>query len=200
MTPKELPDKLTTITAPALWNELLLQWETLGVNPKRCAVELKMAHVKLETGFRACHNWNLGNIKSVTGDGCDWQYFSCGEEIPATHLAACERVGPGLVTVKARYQRGGQEWLSLWISKPHPWTKFKAYETLADGLKGQLEYLKRHPDVLAALMTGDAEAYNDALVAAHYYTAGKAQYLAALKACQTEMTRACRDFDWGDVA
>jgi hypothetical protein len=49
-------------------------------------------------------------------------------------------------------------------------------------------------------MTGDATAYNDALVAAGYYTAGKAQYLDTLKKRLEIVRVACRDFDWGDVA
>lgn len=200
MTPRELPDKLTALTIPELWNALLIQWETLGVNPTRCAVELKLAHIKLETGLKYCHNWNIGNTKSATGDGKSWQFFSCGEEIPASRLTAISALLPGSVDVKSRYVRGGVEYCSVWIRAPHPWTRFQAFDTLAEGIVGQLRYLKRHPAVLAALMTGDAESYNDALVSAGYYTAGKAQYLKTLKACLADVVIACRDLDWGDVA
>lgn len=199
MTPHEIPARKTELTIPALWNALLIGWETMGVNPTRCAVELKLAHIKLETGLRACWNWNLGNTKSGTNDGKCWQYFSCGEEIPEGRVKAIDALLPGHLEVRSRYARNGVPYASVWIKAPHPWTKFQAFETLEEGIAGQLGYLKRHPKVLAALMTGDPTAYNDALVAAAYYTAGKSQYLSALKANLNDVVRVCRELDWGDV-
>lgn len=204
MTPRELPDKLTPVTIPELWNALLLKWESLNVPPRRCAVELKLAHIHLETSLTSCHNYNLGNVKSVRDDGRCWQYFACGEEIPESKLAQVEALGPGLVTVKARYQRGdergmGAPWVSIWIVPRHPWTRFAAFETLADGVELQLRYLRTHPGVLAALQSGDPRAYNDQLVAAGYYTAGAAQYLKTLQQRLELVRKACRDLDWGDV-
>jgi len=205
--PHEIPDKLTALTIPGLWNALLVQWETLGVNPTRCAVELKLAHIKLETGLKYCHNWCIGNKRVGRGGTECWQHFSCGEEIPESQLASVVALGPELVDVKSRYMRNGVPFVSVWVRVPksptqqrHQWTRFAAYETLTDGIVGQLAYLKRRPAVLAALMTGDAKAYNDALVAADYYTAGKERYLKSLQANLADVVIACRDLDWGDVA
>lgn len=207
MTPRELPDKLTKLTIPELWNALLVQWETLSVNPTRCAVELKLAHIKLETGLVYCHNWCIGNKRVGRGSTECWQYFSCGEEIPESQLASVVALGPGLVDVKSRYLRNGVPYVSIWIRVPsspkqarHIWTRFAAYESLSEGIVGQLAYLKRRPAVLAALMTGDATAYNDSLVSAGYYTAGKERYLKSLQANLADVVNACRDLNWGDVA
>lgn len=198
--PRELPAKKTPLSIPAVWNELLLLWETLGVEPKRVAIELKLAHIKLETGLKSCWNFNVGNTKSTANDGKCWQFFGCGEEVPVSKLAGVVALGSALVTERGRYQRNGVEYVSLAIKAPHPWTRFQAFETLRDGVAGQLGYLRRHADVLAALQTGDPEAYNDALVHAGYYTAGKGVYLTALKTNLNDVVAACRDLDWGDVA
>lgn len=202
MIPRELPDKLTPLDIPSLWNALLLRWETLGVAPRRAAVELKLAHIHLETGLRSCHNFNLGNIKSRDGDGRHWQFFGCGEEIPETKLAQVSASAPDCVSVKSRYQRDGVPWVSLWIIPRHAWSRFAAFETLEDGVDAQLGYLRMatHQDVLAALETGDPQAYNDALHGDRYYTAGKAGYLQTLQKRLAIVKEACSGFDWGDVA
>jgi hypothetical protein len=201
MIPRELPATRTPLTIPALWNALLVGWETTGQNPTRVGVELKLAHITLETGLRSCWNWNLGNVKSVAGDGKCWQYFACGEEVDAAQLKEAQRCGGNLVSIVKEYASGsGAARYSISLKPPHPWTKFAAFETLADGVLGQLAYLKRRPAVLAALQSGDAQAYNDALVAAHYYTAGKERYLKTLQDCLEHVRKECRDMDWGDVA
>jgi hypothetical protein len=200
MTPRELTDKLTRLTIPALQNALLLRWETLGVEPRRCAIELKIAHIHLETGLASCHNWNLGNVKSVDGDGRCWQYFGCGEEVPEARLKSIQAMEPRCVIIKARYEREGKPWVSIRILPRHPWTRFAAFESLADGLEFQLAYLRRHPHVLAALQSGDPVAYNDQLVLAGYYTAGKDGYVRTLKQRLEIVRRECRDLDWGDIA
>lgn len=201
--PNKVPDKLTPLDIPSLWNALLLQWETLGISPNRVGVELKLAHIHLETGLRACHCWNLGNIKHRDGDGLDWCLFPCGEEVPTSRLNELMLMGP--CEVASRYKRGPVDFASVKLYPPHPWCRFAAFPSLATGVKAQLAYLRTNKyaikaHVLDALMTGDATAYNDALVAAGYYTAGKAQYLKTLKERLEIMRVACRDFNWGDVS
>lgn len=199
--PRELPNVITPLSIPEVWNALLLRWETLGVPVRRAPIELKLAHVHLETGLKSCHCFNLGNVKYSYKHGGCWTYFACGEEIPESQLAGIERMAPGKVTVRKRYSRGnGLPYCSIWIEPNHPWAKFAAFETLVEGVDRQLVYLRNHPTTLAALQSGDAQAYNDALHNAGYYTAGKAQYLATLKQRLEMVRRECSTFDWGDVA
>lgn len=201
-----LSNKITRLTLPMLQNSLVTHWEELGVPVLRCAIELKLAHIHLETGLASCHNWNLGNIKSHPGDGQHWQYFACGEEIDASKLKSVQALGPGLVDVKKRYLKGGKPWVSIWLRvpsdpkvAPHPWTKFAAFETIDDGLARQFTYLRTHPDVLAALQTGDPDTYNAALCKAEYFTANEAQYRAILRQRLAIVKRECASIDWGDV-
>ena len=200
--PREVPDLLTPLDLPSLWNALLLQWETLLVEQKRCAIELKLAHIHLETGLRACHRWNLGNLKHHDGNGRDWCSFVCGEEVAKSELPRLKAMG--YLTVVAEYQRNGVDFCSIKLYPPHPWCRFDAFETLSDGVRAHLAYLRgaraTKANVLEALMTGDPQAYNDALVRAGYYTAGKAQYLKTLKERLETVRQATRDYDWGDVS
>jgi hypothetical protein len=199
--PRELPDTITPLSIPAVWNALLLRWETLGVPVVRAAVELKLAHIHLETGLKSCHCWNLGNCKYSGKHPSHWTFFACGEEVSVQGLRDARSFGPHLVQLVREYAGGsGVPRYSIKLTPPHPWTKFAAFETLADGVDAQLGYLKRHASVLSALQTGDPEEYNDALVAARYYTAGQSQYLAILRQRLEMVRRECAGLDWGDVS
>jgi hypothetical protein len=208
---RELPDRLTPIALVDVQNQLLLQWETLGREPTRAAIELKLAHIKVETGLKYCHNYNLGNIKSVPGDGQCWQFFACGEEITKSELPKLEAQGPGLVRVVKEYTRKvttkqGEikivPMFSVRIYPKHPGCRFRAYEDLAGGVGSQLRYLKQasHQDVLDALMTGDADVYCRALYTDHYYTADPNRYALSVRNCLREIQQESKGWDWGDVA
>lgn len=212
MTPCELPVLRTVPTIEGLWNGLLLSWETMGVEPKRTAIELKLAHILLETGLKSCWNWNLGNLKSARGDGYCWQFFNCDENVPVSRIPALEKLLPGHMREKSRFTKDGVLTASIDFRAPHPWTKFAAFETLTDGIAAQLRYLTTNPyakkaHVLDALQTGDPEAYVRALRVASYFTADPMLYLRGtlknphdgLEGCLETVTRACREFDWGDV-
>lgn len=198
---RELPDLVTKLTIPILWNELILQWETLGVNPTRAAIELKLAHIHLETGLNACHNWNLGNIKAHPQDGQHWQFFACGEEIHESQLKGVQAMGTGLVQLVNRYLRAGEWMLSVRILPKHPWAKFAAFESIGDGMAFQLRYLKdpKHRGVLEALMSGAPGAYSAALGAVGYYTASPQVYASTLQKRLAIVREACKALDWGDV-
>ena len=207
MTPRELEPLMTPITLCDLWNAFLLDWEGLGVPVLRKAVTLKLAHVMAEVGSKldCAHQFNIGNKKSFPGDGCHWQYFACGEEVPALNVPWVDGLAPGLVDIKARYVKQGANWCSIWIRLPeagakrHPWTKFAAFESLRDGVRSQFRYLLKRPAVLAALQTGDLQCYNHALAKAAYYTADETVYLTLLSRRLQLVQRELAMYDWGDV-
>ena len=205
MEPRELQDKLTPVTVEDLWNAFVVSWETLGVDQSisRRAIELKIEHVHFETGLTLCHNYNLGNIKSRVGDGRNWQFFACGEEIPAADLDRIVAMGPGLVQVKARYSKKieGQSvpYLSIKLYPKHPWSRFRAFESLSQGAEEQLIYLRKRPEVLKILQTGDVVQYNLALLAARYYTGDTNVYLRGLKDRLRQIKQETDQYDWGEV-
>jgi hypothetical protein len=198
-TPRELPDELTPLTIGMVWNALLLRWETLGVEPKRAAIELKLAHIHLETGLHSCHCWNLGNIKHVDGDGRCWTLFACGEELPVKRLDSVVAMSPAHVRIVARYNRKGAPWASVHLTPPHPWCRFRAFESLDAGVDEQLSYLHRHPDVLAELQTGDPGRYAAALAKHGYFTANPKMYEYTLRQRLALVTTNTDELDWGDV-
>jgi hypothetical protein len=205
-----LTDKLTPINCHDLFGAHCVVWEEMGVEPKRSAIELKIAHENVEVGskFESCHRFNLGNIKAlvlgVHGWTGDYTMYACGEELTEPELARLLKQYPDmahLVTVVRRYRRGQVPKVSVNIAPPHPWSRFRAFEDLTEGVRSQLGYLRSHQKVLTALMSGDAGKYNQALYAAGYYTADPAVYLRALKLRLATVVRPASElFDWGDVA
>jgi len=202
VTTQEVPDVLTKLSIPDLLNAWVLSWEQLGVNPTRAAVELKVAHVVLETGLKYCHCFNLGNVKHVDGDAFDWCSFPCGEEVQldASGNLPAALQSPYVTRRGNLYTRNGAQWQSVWITPPHPWSRFRAFDTLADGTVGQIAYLKKHPAVVAALMTGDPVQYCQALHDAHYFTADPGQYSRGVQGTLLTVRGVSRTWDgWGDV-
>ena len=198
--PRELPAKKTPVTIEALWNALLVNWEYLGVNPTRAGVNLYLAHIVSETGLEHCWNFNIGNKKSKIGDGRCWQFFRCGEEVPLWRATVLERMLPGHVkAVSKAYMRNGVAMVSVMIEPPHPWTRFQAFESLDEGVIAQHDYLRRHPNVLSALQTGEPAEYNRMLDTADYYTADPGKYLSLLQGSLIRVKRQTDSYDWGDV-
>jgi hypothetical protein len=200
MKPNERPAIQTVLTFDLLWNEFLLQWEDLGVNPTRAAVELKIAHVALETGLKKCFCWNGGNQKWTARSGLPFCMFACNEQIPISMLEHCKKLGP-VLKVSKPYQRNGEPWVQVDLAPPHPWTRFLAFDSIDDWVAYQIRYLKdpKRADVLAALMTGDPKEYSDALAKAHYYTANPAKYRDGLVRELKVVHAALDDADWTDV-
>jgi len=212
MSGRLLPDTLTPVTCRALFNALSVVWEEMGIEPKRAAIELKVVHINAEVGaeFQACHCHNLGNIKAlvlgVHGWTGDYTMFECGEELAVQQydrVIAQYRAFAGSVTIKSNYIRktksGPVRMLSVKFKPPHPWSRFRAFENLFDGVRSQLSYLEHHPKVLDALMSGDVETYNRALAEAGYYTADPGVYLNLLKRRVPIIQRESAAYDWGDV-
>jgi len=199
---RELQSIVTPLNANILWNELLLQWETLtrrfrgpeadkrfpelstdsASYPSRKAVNLKIAHAFLETGRNKCRCWNIGNRKYGRSRG-DWQFFQCGEEIPVAKLPTVKAMGPSLVIVGPEYMRDGERYVTVSLLPKHPWSKFRAFESLTAGVADQLEYVSApgREDVLLGLIHGDPEEYCTALRRHAYFTANPVTYASSLE-------------------
>jgi hypothetical protein len=154
--PHELPNRITRASTADVALALRRAWvKLLGETPKRESILVLLAQFTLETGGgRACHAWNLGNAKSIPGDGRSWTFFRCSEII------------------------GGKE---VFFDPPHPQTRFRAFETLDDGAYDYLELLhRRFAAAWPAVEAGDPAAFGHALAAQHYFTANEASYTRVL--------------------
>lgn len=154
--PRELPNVLTPAPLADVATALSDAWQALlGETPSQESLLVLLSQWTLETGGgHACHAWNLGNAKSVPGDGRSWTFFRCSEIL------------------------AGKE---VFFDPPHPQCRFRAFESLADGAADYLELLHRRFAVAwPAVVAGDAAAFGHALKAAHYYTADEHAYTALL--------------------
>jgi len=190
----EIPDKLTPLpendfilTAAQAWKRFY------GKGPEVRQLACCLAQMILEVGRqkhpdgtytwgRFCHNYNVGNIKSRPNDGSHWQYYDCGEEVSlkeAQHLIAKD---PSLVSIKKQYTWGnGSQRASIWILAPHPWCRFRAYETAVDGVLDYIDFLvTERTRYLTAwnegVLKGDPVTFSMELGKAGYYTADPQRY------------------------
>jgi hypothetical protein len=78
--PQQRQDEVTPLQPAPLACALAVAWKALwGAPPARDAVLTLLAQIRHETGFHYCHANNLGNFKSVPGDGRDWVVFQTWE-------------------------------------------------------------------------------------------------------------------------
>jgi len=64
--------------------------------------DILLAHIWGETGGALCHCYNVGNAKSVDGDGRDWTMFACGEGVAESVAEREESEHPGLIEIRRR--------------------------------------------------------------------------------------------------
>jgi hypothetical protein len=191
------------LTVKDLWNAAVLGFEKTGKPANRKAICLLIAWILGESAGKPwC--WNLTNIKANETWIGKWCEFGCGEEIRKADLANLCSLRPGCVTVRSEYMRAGEPWVSVHVDPPHPWARFRAYDSLSDGLEAKWKYLTTNryalqADVLGALLTGDIDELNSALFNAHFYTAGKKAYRQMLASRLVQVTNETRDYDWTDV-
>jgi hypothetical protein len=146
---EELPNVITPVDPGALAVELTAAWRALRVEtPARESILILVAHSALETGhWKSCHCHNIGNVKSVPGDGRDWTHFRCYE------------VEKGKV---------------VWYDPPSPVTRFRAFRTLREGALDHLAFLmsrKRYAAAWQFVLDPDPKEFVRALWDAGYFTA-----------------------------
>lgn len=145
----------------ALWRGYLAYF---GTPPTRESLWIIAAQVILETGLKYCHNYNFGNVKSKDGDGFDYQFFGCGEEVPLSMANAWKAKDPGLITLKRVYTVNGKQMASVWIDPPHWVSRFRAFHTAAEGALDHIALLvKRFPNAWDAALRKDPQGYAHAL-------------------------------------
>lgn len=189
MEPREIPNKLT----PLPENDYILKaaqaWKRFyGQGPHVKQLACALSQMILEVGrdkqpdgsfmwATSSHNFNMGNIKSKAGDGSSWQFYDCGEEVSLKEAIRLDKESPALVSIVKTYKwANGSERASIWIKAPHPWTRFRAYDTAEEGLLDYLDFLvmERTQYLIAwneGVLKGDPVTFSTELGKAGYYTA-----------------------------
>lgn len=150
--PREMEDQLTPVSPGELAVALSLAWRAVvGTEPTRPALLTLMSQWALETGWgKSMHRYNLGNIKSVPGDGRSWTFFACDEVIG------------GRVVQFVPKQSG---------------CRFRAYDSLEEGAEDYLRLLmRRYASAWPAVEAGDPAQFAHRLKLKNYYTASESLY------------------------
>lgn len=173
--PRELPDVLTPCTPPQLARELAWAWVGLFTTPPEPKqLSLLLAQWALETGRgKSCHSWNLGNAKSTGTDGRSWTYFGCDEVIGQAQARGLVAASP-LAHITKTFSDGTAR---VWFDAPHPWSRFRAFETLREGATDYLGMLSmRFKSAWPYVVSGDPSSFVHECRRLGYFTAPEVPY------------------------
>jgi hypothetical protein len=191
---ERLDDVLTQVSKEEMFVALWRAWiDAFETTPMRNSILLLIAHWALETGWgKSMHCFNVGNVKSREGDGRDFCFFACGEEVPKATADAWLHAAPSLVHVKRWYVRDEQMLASVWIEPDHAACRFRAFRTLEEGATDYLALLRRRfSTAWPFVCTGDPVGFVRALKQARYFTADAGVYAASVRSIfsklQTEL-------------
>lgn len=174
----------TPVTALEMYRALKTAWlgceDLVMIPPKRESLLVLMAQWAIETGRgEKMMNFNIGNFKSVPGDGRDFTYFTTSEQVSigAAHAA----LATGLATIS--WEKADQG-LALVVFHPKsPVTRFRAYDTLEHGATDYVQSLHhRFSQAWIAVESGDPRVFAHLLKVQGYYTASEKDYADALAA------------------
>ena len=174
--PRRLSPAVTTATVAELSRALVHSWGE-ATAPSADGLAVLVAQWALETGWgKSCHAWNLGNVKSVQGDGHDYTFFACWEVLTkaqaasalATATLRADGTGPNVTTGKAR--NDGK--VEVWFYPDHPGCRFRAFDSLEHGAAAYLAKLRsRFARAWPYVEAGDPSGFAAALKSQGYFTA-----------------------------
>lgn len=188
----ELKAELNTASPEEVAEALITAWEdAVGFNPSVELVATLLAHSALETGhWKAMRNYNFGNIKAtnlwIQGGG-HFTYYEASENLNA------EWTQRALASSKPRTDgkklgmdcevrgRTRDDHYIVWFYPNHIQSRFRAFETLADGAKNYvLKLAGRYRKALDYACKGNHLAYVDTIHSLGYFTANLSMYRAAI--------------------
>ncbi len=185
MAEQVVPVKRTAVTMPDYVRSVVRCWGTLfGVIPLEQSIGVLFAQYMIETGGRACWNFNLGNVKHVKGDGHDYQMLN-GVWEGVSPAAADQLVASGQAVIDTNadhIKAVGPNRKSVVFTPPHPATWFRAFKTLDEGMLEHLQFLsKRFSKAWEQVIDGDFVAFAIMLKKLGYYTASAEAYSAGMR-------------------
>lgn len=143
-----------------------------------------LAQYLVETGGRACFNYNIGNTKDHEQDGYDyfclngvWEGFP--PAVAEGYIARGEAVrdtNPGHIAGV------GADKVAIVFSPPHPMTRFRAYPNLRASMRHHLSMLAQYYKAAwACILLGKPRECGLALGAGGYFTANSNVYATAMQ-------------------
>lgn len=152
---KYLPPQTNALPELDIVKALRSAWITvLKTEPSINSLAVLFAQITLECGpnLKYCHNYSVGNIKSIPGDNRNWTAFRCSEVF------------------------NGKE---QFFDPPNPICNFRAFKTADEGFVDYIQFLAQRKNYAKAwqeVINGNPEAYSNELHNSHYYTANPILY------------------------
>ena len=172
----------TTPTLEAYVGAVVRAWtDGAPCSSEACAV--LWAQYMIETGGKACWNWNVGNVKA-SDLGRPWHALrGVWEGVSAAEASRLVAAGEAVYDANAAHQRAVAPRTAVVFEPPHPATRFRAFDSLDEAMGEHLALLRRRfakgwPGVLA----GDVVAFARGLRAHGYFTASAEAYAAGMRA------------------
>lgn len=204
--PDRLPPQRTPWTTQELFTALGTAWSHyFNSSATREQLCLLLAHVVFETGWgRGCWNFNLGNAKSVVGDGYDYTFFACTEDMSIAQAKALvdNPHAIGRIEVVSTTAAGRA---TCRFFPDHPACRFRAFRTLPLGCLDYLTLLVRRfsdanpeRDAWRAVLAADPSAFCHALKLKNYYTADEGIYTRQVVGTYQSLLQ--KNFDMSGIA
>ncbi len=174
----------TQVTFSEVAAALEASWLTLlGSRPSRESLAVLLAQSALETGhWKHSYCFNLGNAKATATWSGDYCYYPADEIVSEAqaHQAFLERQprtdGVAGHDVELLPLKNGQ--VQVTLHPDHPWCRFRAFTSLAEGAQDYLELLRaRFARAWPAIEAGDPVAFVHTLKELRYFTASVDRYL-----------------------
>lgn len=188
--PELVVAKRTVVSMRDYARAVIEAWDTVSpdVPLQKASVAVLWAQYMIETGGRACWNWNVGNVKHANGDGHDWHALRNTWE-GVDDAVAKKLVAQGLATLdtdKSHIAAMPKGKTAVVYQPPHPATLFAAYNSLGEAMRSHLVFLsKKYGRAWAHVVDGDFRAFAKTLKEGRdgvegtwddYYTASSKAY------------------------
>lgn len=177
---EELKDERTKVTPQEMALALVkAYWKYLNSWPKKDTIKVLLAQWALETGWgKHMHCYNVGNAKHSFDSGEDYCFFKCNEILRKDIAERLLHEDPTRVQITT--YRANNTCIT-WFLPKHPWTRFRAFKTLDEGVYDHLKMVVNRFDAAwPHAVRGDPQAYSHALKQQKYYTADEASYTKTL--------------------
>jgi hypothetical protein len=161
--------KRTVVSMRDYARAVLKAWKAFFGNlPEKKSVAVLYAQYMIETGGRACWNWNIGNVKHFRGDGFDWVALDNVWEgvAPFAASALIARGEAVLDTNEGHIKAVGASKTSVVFKAGRPETLFRAYPNLDVAMMGHIRFLfERFAPCWTDVVSGDYHGFAHTLKA-----------------------------------
>lgn len=175
-------DKITHVTIAEMATAFSAAWkrEFPKKTLSRETLLLLLSAWSVETGEGAkMHLFNVGNVKSVEGDGHDYTFLdNVWEGLSAAKALKLIASGEAVRSTNPNHIKAvGRDKIPVIFKKGHPQTRFRAFPTLEAGVERYLKLLQeRWPKAWVAIEQGNPENFVHQLAINDYFTANEEAY------------------------